>query len=109
MQRRFVAIVAGVVVLLVAGALVIARDDTRHGPPRLPVALSGVGSQSADAALAPYGEVVYHLDAGVPSLDGSARAYRVNADDLKMVAPRLAGALGLHGDPSMDGDTVTLT
>src|SRR4051794_31462870 len=109
MERRFVAIVAGVVVLLVVGALVIARDDTRHGPPRLPIALSGSGSGSADAALAPYGETVYHLDAGVPSLDGSARAYRVSADDPKMVAPRLAAAVGLHGDPSTDGETLTLT
>ena len=109
MERRFVAIVAGVVVLLVVGALVIARDDTRHGPTRLPIALTGTASGTADAALAPYGGVVYHLDASVPSLDGSARAYRVNADDPKIVAPRLAAALGLHGTPSMFGDNVTLT
>jgi len=109
MERRFVAIVAGVVVLLVVGALVIARDDTSHTPTRLPIAAGGTsGAGGADSALAPYGEIVYHLGSAVPPLDGTARAYRLTADD-PAVTQRLASALGMHGGETRDGDTVTVT
>ena len=101
-HRRFALIVAAVVALLVVGALVIARDDKAHAPSRLPIALSPTPSGGrADTALAPYGGLVYHLDAGVPALDGSARAYRLTADDPAAVTGQLERALGLHDDPRL--------
>jgi len=110
-DRRFVLVVAGVVALLAVGALVISnRDrDRGHTPARLPVALGATASAgTADAALAPYGGVVYHLDAGVPPLDGAARAYRLTPDD-PAVTQRLANAFALHGGETSDGETVTVT
>ena len=100
MNRRVAAIVAGAVLALVAVVVVVARRDTSDEPNRLPIALGAPSSgAAADAALAPYGGITYHLDADVPSLDGSARAYRVTSGDPTAFTQRLERALGLHDDP----------
>ena len=102
---RFALIVAGVVAVLVIGALVVAGRDTDHHPstpPALPIALSSsLPGGTADAALAPYGDIVYHLDANVPPRDGSARAYRVLPSDPGALTDGLERALGLHDDPRL--------
>src|SRR4051794_1606041 len=110
MNKRFVAVVAAVALVLIVGALLIARRDTARAPSRLPIALGATPAGGvADAALAPYGGIVYHLGTGIPPLDGTARASRVTPDDSMAVAPRLAYALGLHGGETHGVDTVTIT
>jgi len=102
-HRRFALIVAGVVAVLLIGAFAVARrstDDHPSTPSALPIALSSSPpGGTADAALAPYGDIVYHLDANVPPRDGSARAYRVLPSDPGALTDGLERALGLHDDP----------
>jgi hypothetical protein len=49
-----------------------------------------------DAALFPYGGIVYKGGANLPALDGSARAYKVSGTDAG-AARRLADAFGFNG------------
>lgn len=112
MKRRAVTIVAaGTVALAIVVALVVARGDgARHTPARLPIVAGRRSAQSGTAAnvdagpLAPYGLIVYKAGPALPALDGSARAYRVESNDIAAAARRLADALGLHGDASDNGD-----
>src|SRR4051812_21619058 len=108
MRSRVVVIVVAVVLPLVALGVVVSRSGSGHGPARLPI-LSGGGAATAadgvaraDAALYPYGGVVYKAGAGLPELSGAAHVYKLSGFDAA-AARRLADALGLAGvDPDSD-------
>ena len=111
MKRRVAVLVAAVLVPLAVLAVVLVvarRDGGTHTPARLPIVAakrsSPGASGTADAALAPYGGIVYQAGPDVPALDGSAHAYRVRVGDAADAARRLATALGLHADPTANGD-----
>src|SRR5260221_3710511 len=104
MRSRILAIIVAVVVPLAALGIVISRSgSSSHTPGRLPILAGGGGvggdttlaAARADAALYPYGGVVYNAGPGLPALDGSAHAYKVTGFDTD-AAGRLAGAPGFH-------------
>ena len=104
MRSRALAIAVAVVVPLAALGFVISRGgSSAHRPARLPIVAgasggsgSTLGAARADAALYPYGGIVYKASAGLAKLDGSARAYKISAPDSKIVR-ELADAVGLSG------------
>jgi hypothetical protein len=111
MKRRRVALVVAAVLvpLAVLGVVLVRRGGATHPPARLPIVAAkrssaGGPSAPADAALGPYGGIVYQAGPGVPALDGSMHAYRVRTGDVSAAVGRLATALGLPGDPSPNGD-----
>ena len=112
MRSRVLAIIVAVVVPLAALGVVIAqRGDSSHSPARLPILAAGDGSGEnaalgvarADAALYPYGVIVYKAGANLPALDGSGRAYKVTGIDAD-AARRLADAFGFN-DITPDADS----
>ena len=106
MKRRLVALVGlAIVVAVVIGVVVARRGGGGHTPARLPISASNGSADGGlrDAALAPYGVIVYHAGPDLPSLDSSTRAYRVAGGDPRATASRLADALGLHGEPTDAG------
>ena len=108
MNRRVVAMIAAALIpLAVLGVVIARRDGGKHSAARLPITVSGRTAEAGaggatDAALAPYGVIVYHPGSGLPALDGTARAYRVVTPDTAVAARRIASALGLHGVPTPD-------
>ena len=114
-KRRVAVVVAAVVpVLSIAIAFAVTRGGSDR-PARLPVAASGgeraAAGATADAAvqgapapaLYPAGGIVYEAGEGLPTLDGTGRAYRLRPVGEDAVR-RLATALGLSGDPvAQDG------
>ena len=102
MRSRVLAVIVAVVVPLVALGVVIGqRGDATHKPARLPILAGGgqsapLGAARADAALYPYGAIVYKAGPNVPALNGSARAYKISALDADGVR-RLADAFGFNG------------
>lgn len=108
MRSRILAIVIAVVVPLVALGVVISRGGgSAHKPARLPISAPGgnggsatLGVAQADAALYPYGGIVYKAGADVPKLDGSARAYKVSRGGTQEQLDRLNAALVGGADPS---------
>jgi hypothetical protein len=112
MRSRVLAIVVAVVVPLAALGVVIARGgDSAHKPARLPILASGgtgaqggatLGVAREDAALYPYGGVVYKAGANLPTLDGSARAYKLSRDGVDEQLRRLTDALVGRDQTSSD-------
>ncbi|MEY2403507.1 MAG: hypothetical protein QOD38_1058 [Acidimicrobiaceae bacterium] len=109
MRSRALAILIAVVVPLAALGLVIAqRGDPTHKPARLPILAGGraenaaLGAARADAALYPYGGIVYKAGPNLPALDGAGRAYKIPGVDAG-AARRLADALGFN-DVAPDGN-----
>ena len=101
MRSRVLAIVVAVVVPATALVIVLSRGGSSHTPARLPILAGGgaattLGAARPDAALYPYGGIVYTAGPGLPALDGSAHAYRVAAPD-SGAARRLADAFGFEG------------
>ena len=107
MNRRVAAIVVAVLVPVAVIVVVVSRHDgSKHRPAPLPIATTGAsGGGAADAALAPYGDLVYQPDPALPALGGTAKAYRVAGADPAAEARRVAGAFGLHGNPERQQDT----
>ena len=111
MRSRVLAIVVAVVVPLAALGVVIAQRDSSDSPDRLPILTGGGGSRGGDAALAlatedaalyPYGVIVYTAGTGLPELDGSARAYKVTLDGVAEQLERLKELLVTADEPSSD-------
>ena len=107
MKSRIAVIVLAVAIpLAVIGFVVVNRGGSGHRPARIPV-VSGrsattIAGETGDAALAPYGQVVYHAGPGLPTLDGRLHAYRVVPTGTDAVVRALADGLGIHGDPTTD-------
>ena len=113
MKSRIAVIVLAVAIpLAVVGFVVVNRGGSGHRPARLPVVSGRTGTtlvgETGDAALAPYGRIVYHAGPGLAPLDGRMHAYRVVPSDANAALRSLADALGLHGEPTTDdsGSTV---
>jgi hypothetical protein len=109
MRSRVLAIVIAVVVPLAALGVVISRGgSSTHKPARLPILAAGatrgnaaMGLAQADAMLYPYGGIVYKAGPDLPTLNGSARAYKILADT---DVGRLKDALGIRvGKPDANG------
>ncbi len=107
MRSRILAIAVAVVVPLAILGVVVARRGGTHPPARLPIvagsSAEGAGGSTAgraDAALAPYGGVVYRAGPNLPELDGSAPAYRI---DNQSDGSQLATAFSLPPTPDDNG------
>ena len=107
MNRRIAAMVVAVLVPVAVVAVVVSRHDgSKHRPARLPIATARASAGgAADAALAPYGDLVYEADPALPALGGTAKAYRVVGADPAASVARVAAALDLHGNPQRQHDT----
>jgi hypothetical protein len=95
------------VVAVAAGALAISSGGG-DGAPRLPIGLGASGQREAAGAMAAdmsLAWVTYVAGDELPSLGGEAAAYRVVADVGEGSVADLAAALGLSGEPVLDGST----
>ncbi|MEY2423626.1 MAG: hypothetical protein QOI95_3693 [Acidimicrobiaceae bacterium] len=101
-SRALAIVVAAVVPLLALGVVIAQRGDSAHKPARLPILASGgaenatLGAARADAALYPYGVIVYKAGPNLPALDEPEHAYKVVAPDDAAIR-RLADAFGFDG------------
>lgn len=107
MRSRVLAVVVAVAIPLAVLGVVIARGGGSHRPARLPIvagsSAEGAATPSAarvDAALFPYGGIVYRAGPNIPALTGSAPAYRV---DNHRDASQLAAAFSLPTTPDENG------